>query len=242
MKLSQFDFNLRPETTLGQIWETVRQWILNSPYSKFKKVPRKLPTKISEGEFAWEADGDKVTLSRAGEGMAIASERIRRGLKWKTILKFTRLKKQVKSAAEIHIDGTIPEDVPVELKAPQIVKQLMKTYGLQLEERVGGKKHTGEVLHDIQKTVHRIEEQNKNRAEQEKKKEARRVGEDKCAALWKKYLDGKLGDPVQCGKKRSHEDLLHIPQVKTELAKYHITTKKQIADAIRNARNRENKT
>lgn len=137
MKLNHFDFNLRTETTLGQIWETVRQWILNSPYSKFEKVPRKLPTKICEGEAVWEADGDKVSLSRAGEGMTITSERIRRGLKWKTILKFTRLKRQVKSAAEIHIEGSIPED-DQEVKAPRIVKQLLRVYGLNAEVKKKG--------------------------------------------------------------------------------------------------------
>lgn len=137
MKLNQFDFNLRPETTLGQVWETVRQWILNSPYSKFGKVPRKLPTKISEGEDTYEAEGDEVTLSRVGDGMEVVSTRVRKALKWRTIMTFTRQKKAVKCRVQVMLDGTIPENVPVELKVPRIVKQLMKTYGLQLEERVG---------------------------------------------------------------------------------------------------------
>lgn len=96
------------------------------------------------------------------------------------------------------------------------------------------------VLHDIQKTVHRIEQLNKNRAEQEKKKAARREGEDKCLEIWNRYLNGGYGNPVKSGRKPSFEDLFKKPTAKSELAKHHITTKKQVADAIRNARNRLN--
>lgn len=237
MRLQIHDFKLRPETTLGQIWETVRQWILNSPYSKFRKVPRKLPTKISEGEFVWDADGDNVALARVGEGMEVASTRVRKGLKWRTNMNFSRQKKAVKCSVSVMLDGTIPEEVPLELKVPRIVKQLQKIYGFEKAEKKHGK---DDIMHDIQKTVHRIEELNKNRAEQEKKKEERRSGEDKCYEYWNKYLDGELGEFVQSGKKSSFEDLFSKPRVKSELAKYHITTKKQIADAVRNARNRVN--
>lgn len=239
MRLQIHDFKLRPETTLGQIWETVRQWILNSPYSKFKKVPRKLPTKISEGEFEWsanEAKDDVVKLSRVGDGMEIVSSRVRKTLKWRTVMIFTRQKKQVKCSVKVLIDGTTSDDSEQESKAPRVVKQLTKTYGLQLEERAGGR---GKVLHDIQKTVHRIEEQNKDRAEQEKKKEARRADEDKCLEVWEKYLAGGYGDPVKSGRKPAFEDLFAKPKAKAELAKHHITTKKQVSNAVRNARNRK---
>ena len=240
MTLSKRDFALRPETTLGQIWETVRQWILNSPYSKFKKVPQKLPTKICEGEFEWcanEAKDDFVKLSRVGDGMEIVSSRVRQALKWQTVMTFTRQKKQVKCSVKVLIDGTIPAEAPLESKVPQVVKQLMKTYGLQVEERAGGR---GKVLHDIQKTVHRIEAQTKSRTDAQEKIRKRREAEDKCLEVWNKYLDGDYGKPVQSGKKLSFEDLFKKPKAKAELAKLHITTKKQIADAVRNARNRLN--
>lgn len=171
MKLNQFNFNLRPETALGQIWETVRQWILNSPYSKFKKVPRKLPTKISEGKFEWsanEAKDDIVKLSRVGDGMEIVSSRVRKALKWRTVMTFTRQKKQVKCSVKVLIDGTTSDDSEQESKAPRIVKQLMKTYGLQAERR-GGESKPKLNSGDIDSIVKGVTEGLKNKGGRPKK-------------------------------------------------------------------------
>lgn len=238
MKLNHFDFNLRPETTLGQIWETVRQWILNSPYSKFKKVPRKLPTKIGEGEFEWsanEAKDDIVKLSRVGDGMEIVSSRVRKALKWRTVMTFTRQKKQVKCSVKVLIEGTIPAEAPLESKVPRVVKQLTKTYGLQLEERAGGR---GKVLHDIQKTVHRIEAQTKSRAEAEAKMRERREAENKCLEYWTEYSDGPLLKNSVSEGKRKLTDLLKFPKWAKTLKAAGLTTEKDLRNAIRNARNR----
>lgn len=237
--LSKNEFLLRPETTLGQIWETVRQWILNSPYSKFKKVPRKLPTKISEGEFEWSANetkDDVVKLSRVGDGMEIVSARVRKALKWRTVMTFTRQKKQVKCSVKVLIDGTIPAEAPLESKAPRIVKQLMKTYGLQVEERAGGR---GKVLHDIQKTVHRIEAQTKSRAEAEAKMRKRREAEDKCLECWTEYSDGPLLKNSVSEGKRKLTDLLKFPKWSKTLKAAGLTTEKALTNAVRNARNRQ---
>lgn len=236
--LSKNEFSLRPETTLGQIWEAVRQWILNSPYSKFKKVPRKLPTKISEGEFEWSANETKedvVKLSRVGDGMEIVSSRVRKALKWRTVMTFTRQKKQVKCSVKVLIDGTTSDDSEQESKAPRVVKQLKKTYGLQVEERAGGR---GKVLHDIQKTVHRIEAQTKSRAEAEAKMRKRREAEDKCLDYWTEYSDGPLLKNSVSEGKRKLTDLLKFPKWAKVLKAAGLTTEKDLRNAIRNARNR----
>lgn len=185
MIISKHNFLLKPETTLGQIWETVRQWILNSPYSKFGKVPRKLPTKISEGEFEWsanEAKDDIVKLSRVGDGMEIVSARFRKELKWRTVMTFTRQKKAVKCSVKVLIDGTTSEDSEQESKVPRIVKQLTKIYGLEAlkAEKAGcggGNKTPGSApatKEDVEKIASKIAEEVKaDNAKSRKKLEAK---------------------------------------------------------------------